>query len=186
MSIGVGVIGTGIMGSDHARTLASSTKGAALVAVADADRERAAALAAATRVERVQGDGLAVMYDPAVGAVLIAAPDPTHEELVLACLAVGKPVLCEKPLSPTIEGCLRIIAAETALGRRLVQVGFMRRFDPGYRAMQAALASGRVGAPLMMHCVHRNAGAPQDRKSVVSGKSVDLGGRRIIKKKTRR
>ena len=167
MSIGVGVIGTGIMGSDHARTLARSTKGAALVAVADADRERAAALAAATGIERVHDDGLALIDDPAVEAVLIASPDPTHEELVLACLAAGKPVLCEKPLSPTIEGCLRIVAAETALGRRLVQVGFMRRFDPGYLAMRDSLAAGQVGAPILMHCVHRNASAPATFESAM-------------------
>ena len=157
MSIGVGVIGTGIMGSDHARTLASSTKGAALVAVADADRDRATALAAATGIGRVHADGFALIDDPAVEAVLIASPDPTHEELVLACLSAGKPVLCEKPLSPTIEGCLRVIEAEAALARRLVQVGFMRRFDPGYLAMRDALAAGQVGAPILMHCVHRNA-----------------------------
>lgn len=158
--IGIGVVGTGIMGGDHARTLAGSIKGAALVAVTDPDADRASTIAAATGARRVHADPRDLIGDPEVDAVLIASPDPTHEGLVLACLSAGKPVLCEKPLAPTIDGCLRIIEAEAALGRRLVQVGFMRRFDPGYAAMQAALAAGHLGAPLIMHCVHRNATVP--------------------------
>jgi myo-inositol 2-dehydrogenase/D-chiro-inositol 1-dehydrogenase len=122
----------------------------------------------------VHGEALALIGDPAVEAILIASPDPTHEELVLACLAAGKPVLCEKPLAPDIEGCLRIVAAETAMGRRLVQVGFMRRFDPGYGAMQSALRAGQIGAPLLMHCVHRNASAPPsfDSSMLISNSAV--------------
>jgi myo-inositol 2-dehydrogenase/D-chiro-inositol 1-dehydrogenase len=158
--IGVGVVGTGIMGGDHARTLAQSIKGATLVALADPDVERASAIAGATGARRVHADPHALIEDPEVDAVLVASPDPTHERLVLACLAAGKPVLCEKPLAPTIEGCLRVIEAEVALGRQLVQVGFMRRFDPGYAAMQATLADGRIGTPLILHCVHRNATVP--------------------------
>jgi len=63
---------------------------------------------------------------------------------VLAAIEAGKPVFCEKPLAPTTEACLRIIDAEVARGRRLVQVGFMRRYDAGYRAMADAFlaASG--------------------------------------------
>jgi myo-inositol 2-dehydrogenase/D-chiro-inositol 1-dehydrogenase len=115
-----------------------------------------------------------LIVDPAVDAVLIASPDPTHEELVLACLKAGKPVLCEKPLAPTGEGCLRIVEAEIAVGRRCVQVGFMRRFDPGYMAMWSALQSGEVGAPLLMHCIHRNASAPPwfDSGMLISNSAV--------------
>jgi myo-inositol 2-dehydrogenase/D-chiro-inositol 1-dehydrogenase len=131
-------------------------------------------VASATGAQRVHGEALALIEDPSVEAILIASPDPTHEELVLACLAAGKPVLCEKPLAPDIEGCLRIVAAETAMERRLVQVGFMRRFDPGYGAMQSALRAGRIGAPLLMHCVHRNASAPPsfDSSMLISNSAV--------------
>ena len=133
--------------------LAGSIKGAALVAVADKDRDRASAVASETRARRVHAEAGALIDDPDVEAVLIASPDPTHEDLVLACLEAGKPVLCEKPLASTITGCLRIVAAEAAIGRRLVQVGFMRRFDPGYLAMKATLATGRAGAPSCIACI---------------------------------
>jgi myo-inositol 2-dehydrogenase/D-chiro-inositol 1-dehydrogenase len=91
-----------------------------------------------------------------VDAVLIASLDPTHEEFVLACLEAGKPVLCEKPLAPTVEGCQRVVDAEDALGRQLVNVGFMRRHDPGYVAVKTALEADHVGRPLIVHNVHRN------------------------------
>ncbi len=174
MEIGVGIVGTGIMGGDHAQALAGSIKGAALVAVHDRDPKRASSLAAATGVVRVHADAAALIGDPGVEAVVIASPDPTHEELVLACLAARKPVLCEKPLAPSIDGCLHILEAETAIGRRLVQVGFMRRFDPGYIAVQRALAAGEVGAPLLMHCTHRNATVPPsfDSSMLISNSAV--------------
>jgi myo-inositol 2-dehydrogenase / D-chiro-inositol 1-dehydrogenase len=80
--------------------------------------------------------------------------------LTLACVAARKPVLCEKPLAPTSRECLELIAAEVAGGKRLVQVGYMRRLDPSYVEMKNHLASGRLGRPLMFHCVHRNVSAP--------------------------
>jgi len=172
--IGVGVIGTGIMGGDHARALATSIKGATLVALADPDESRISALAAATGARHVHANPYELIGNPEVQAVLIASPDATHESLVLACMGAGKPVLCEKPLAPTVEGCLRIVDAEAALGRRLIQVGFMRRFDPGYVAMRSALDSGQFGAPLLIHCVHRNADSPPsfDSSMLISNSAV--------------
>jgi myo-inositol 2-dehydrogenase/D-chiro-inositol 1-dehydrogenase len=155
--IRVGIIGTGVMGTDHARLLSSVVAGAALGAVYDIDRTRAVAAAPAARV---LDDPVELIRDDAVDAVLVASSDPTHEELVLACIKAGKPVLCEKPLAPTVEGCRRILDAEAAYGSRLVSVGFMRRYDPGYLDLKAVLDSGRIGAPLLLHCVHRNTSAP--------------------------
>src|SRR5262249_58842560 len=86
-----------------------------------------------------------------IDAVLIASPDATHGALAVACIEAGKPVLCEKPLAPTAAECLKVVAAEVKAGRRLVQVGFMRRFDPSYAAMKAALADGSLGRAVMMH-----------------------------------
>ena len=109
---------------------------------------------------RVAATAAEVIADPAVDAVLVCSPDATHAPLALACIAAGKPVLVEKPLAASLEECRAVVAAEIEGGRRLVQVGFMRRFDPGYRAMKQALAEGRLGAPLFLHCIHRNAVGP--------------------------
>ena len=93
-------------------------------------------------------------------AVVVCSWGPTHEEYVLAAIEAGKPVFCEKPLATTQEACQRILDAESALGRRSVQVGYMRRYDAAYRAMKAVVDSGDIGAPLMMHAAHRNPSVP--------------------------
>jgi myo-inositol 2-dehydrogenase/D-chiro-inositol 1-dehydrogenase len=70
-------------------------------------------------------------------------------------------VFCEKPLATTAESCMRIVDAEIASGRHLVQVGFQRRYDKGYRALKKAIDDGAIGAPLMVHCAHRNPTVPE-------------------------
>ena len=62
--------------------------------------------------------------------MLIASPGDAHEEQVNACLDRGIPVLCEKPLTTDIASAYAIVQKEQALGKQLIQVGFMRRFDP--------------------------------------------------------
>jgi myo-inositol 2-dehydrogenase/D-chiro-inositol 1-dehydrogenase len=155
----VGVVGTGNMGEDHVRRLAG-VSGARVVAVSDVNVEQAERVAAAAGVARVHHDGLDLIGDDQVQAVVIASPGFTHAEYTLACVAAGKPVLCEKPLAPEADACLRVVQAEAALPRRLVQVGFMRRYDDAYRAMKDTLDSGQLGRPLLLHCAHRNPSVP--------------------------
>lgn len=158
MSLAVGVIGTGVMGAEHARLLRNVTNGAHLAAVCDADAARASAAAQGAAVFT---DALALISSDKVEAVVIASPDASHAGYALACLQVGKPVLCEKPIAATAAEGLAIVQAEAALGRRLVTVGFMRRFDPGYVDMQAMRVSGQIGAAVLLHNIHRNAAAPE-------------------------
>lgn len=159
MSIGVGIIGAGVMGADHARIIAGQVAGAHLAAVSDADVTRARAVAEETGAGRAMSDPHELIADPSVGAVLIASPDATHPDYAIACIRAGKPVLCEKPLAPTASEGLRVIEAELSAGRRLVQLGFMRRFDPGYTEIKGLLETGQYGAALAFHCIHRNATA---------------------------
>jgi myo-inositol 2-dehydrogenase/D-chiro-inositol 1-dehydrogenase len=160
MSIRVAVIGAGIMGSDHARIVAEDLPGAVLQVMCDAAAERARKVADALGAMHVATDPLAVISRADVDAVLVASPDATHAPLSLACLAAGKPVLCEKPLSQSSAECLQVVEAEARAGRRRIQVGFMRRFDQSYAEMKAALLDGSLGRPLMMHNFHRNVETP--------------------------
>jgi myo-inositol 2-dehydrogenase/D-chiro-inositol 1-dehydrogenase len=148
------------MGADHARIIGREVAGVRLVAVADPDEARAKTSAEASGATRHGWDAMALVEDPEVEAVLVASPDETHADLVLACLKKKKPVLCEKPLASTPEDCLRLVAAEIETGRKLVQVGFMRRFDPAYGELREAIALEKMGRPLLLHCQHRNAKAP--------------------------
>lgn len=160
MTIRIGLIGCGIMGADHAAIFHRDVAGAELAAIFDADTARAEALAAKMPGTEVAASAEALINDPNIDAVLIAAPDALHAPLTLACIAARKPVLCEKPLADSLDACRAVVEAEVAAGRMLVQVGFMRRFDAGYRGMKAGLRSGQYGAPLFLHCVHRNKIAP--------------------------
>jgi myo-inositol 2-dehydrogenase/D-chiro-inositol 1-dehydrogenase len=149
-----------MIGQDHVRRLTSVISGAHVVAVADVDAELAQKVASGLPSARAFATGEELILGDTVDAVVVCSWGPTHEEYVLAALAAGKPVFCEKPLATSQDACLRIIAAEVALGRRLVQVGYMRRYDAAYRALRAAVHGGDIGAPLMMHCAHRNPGVP--------------------------
>lgn len=160
MSLRVGVIGAGLMGSTHIRVISTAIAAAEVVAVSDAVAEAAERIAAEAGVGTIHVDALNLINDPQVGAVVIASPAETHESFVLACLRAGKPVLCEKPLASTPEAAHRVVEAEVELGRRLVQVGFMRRFDPGYADMKRRIDAGEVGAPVLVHCAHRNPTVP--------------------------
>ncbi|MFB9376809.1 Gfo/Idh/MocA family protein [Kineococcus gynurae] len=162
----VAVLGVGMMGQDHARRLASVINRAELVAVSDVDAARTDAVAAEFGVRAIH-DPMAAVADPEVDALVIATPGFTHEELVLAALAAGKPVLCEKPLTTSPESSRRIVEAEAALGRQLVQVGFMRRFDAEYVQLRGLIASAELGRPLFLHCVHRNASTPPNFNSAM-------------------
>jgi myo-inositol 2-dehydrogenase/D-chiro-inositol 1-dehydrogenase len=160
MTVRVGVIGTGMIGQDHIRRITRVLSGGEIAAVTDVDAARAGQVAAGLPAATVYPTGQDLIADGGVDAVLVASWGAAHEEHVLAAISAGKPVFCEKPLAPTEEACLRIVEAEMAAGRRLVQVGFMRRYDAGYHALKAVLEAGEIGAPLLMHCAHRNRSVP--------------------------
>ncbi|WP_181780071.1 Gfo/Idh/MocA family protein [Pseudonocardia pini] len=143
----IGVVGAGIMGTDHVRTLHGQVSGAEVGLVADLDPDRAAAAVAGIPGAAVPAE---VVRDS--DAVVVASHGSTHAEPTLARLAADTPVLCEKPLAPTVAECARIVGADR--GRGLVTLGFLRRFDPAHLALRAAIAE--VGEPLVVHCVSRN------------------------------
>ena len=167
----VGVIGAGIMGADHAATLRRSVRGVEVTAVADADPARAAAAAAGAPTYT---DAFALIAAPDVDAVVIASPDALHAEQVVAAVRAGKPVLCEKPLAPSPEESRRVLRDIGPGGERLLSVGFMRRFDPGYVALRQAIDERRVGAPVLVHNVSRGvSSAPgATSESSVTGSSI--------------
>jgi myo-inositol 2-dehydrogenase/D-chiro-inositol 1-dehydrogenase len=142
----IGVVGAGIMGADHARTLARFVSGAEVVLLADPDLRRATAAADAVGSGALD-DPFALVAAPEVDAVVVASPDATHPALVRACVEAGKPVLCEKPLSPTLSDSAALL---DDLGERasLVSLGFMRRFDPGYTDLRATILAGAIGDPV--------------------------------------
>ncbi len=160
MTVRIGVIGVGMIGQDHIRRLTQVLAGSAVVGVADTDAARARDVAGSLSGATAYATGEELIAAPEVDAVLVCSWGPSHERYVTAAIRAGKWVFCEKPLATTEAACLNILDAEVAHGRRLVQVGFMRRYDPAYRALKASIDGGEIGAPLIFHSGHRNASVP--------------------------
>ena len=149
--LNIGVIGCGAIGRDHIRRLHDLVPGCQVIACSDYLEEAARKTAAQHEGLRAYATGEELIAAPEVHAVLIASSDPSHAGYVLECLKHGKYVFCEKPLAQNADDCEKIIQAECAQGKRLVQVGFMRRYDRGYAEMRRIIDSGELGAPLMIH-----------------------------------
>lgn len=161
-TVSIGLIGAGGMGARHAENLHRFVGGARVAGLYEPDAERARQAALRCGSPRIFDDPRQLIEADEIEAVIIASPDPTHADFVLECLRCGKPVLCEKPLAIQAEEAARIVEAEMALGRRLVSVGFMRRFDPYHLAVQKVIQSGELGRPILYKGVHRNASIPYD------------------------
>jgi hypothetical protein len=131
----LGVIGVGVMGSNHARVLAGLS-GITLVGVADPDRGQR------DLVNRVLGcpalDNFEALLKLGLDAVTIAAPTHLHEEIALACIAQGIHVLVEKPIASSVQEGRNIIAAARRSGVTLM-VGHVERFNPAVIAIKEAL-----------------------------------------------
>jgi myo-inositol 2-dehydrogenase / D-chiro-inositol 1-dehydrogenase len=158
--ISVGVIGSGGMGTRHAETLSATVSGARVAGVTDLDLSRAEKLAAGcgSGVTVFENERALIQHD-GIDAVVVTTPDDTHAGLVMECLRHGKPVFCEKPLATSLEDARGIVDAEVELGRKVVQVGFMRRYDPRHLDVKSAVDSGAIGNPVLFKGTHRNAGA---------------------------
>ncbi|GHD84726.1 MULTISPECIES: Gfo/Idh/MocA family protein [Kocuria] len=156
----IAVVGAGRMGSDHIERIHHRMERARITAIVDIDETRAEAAIDGIDGARVYTDFTGAITSGEVDAVLVATPGFLHEDVLLPTLAQGLPILCEKPLTPDSASAWRVVQAESAIGRKLIQVGFMRRFDAGYQRIQQAVASGEHGELLALDCEHINPDVP--------------------------
>ncbi len=152
----MGLLGAGRIGRIHGLNLAAR-KDATLVSVADAFADAAASLAAETGATVASLD--AILADKTLDAVLICTPTDTHADLIEAAVASGKAVFCEKPVdldAERIRACLKTVAKT---GRPLM-IGFNRRFDPSFAALQNRLRAGEAGAIEIVSVISRDPSPP--------------------------
>lgn len=151
----IGVIGCGPMGINHIQRITERTQGASVVAVSNRTRAHAEEGARIAGCSRIYESGADLIRDPEVDAVLIASAGFMHKKDLLDAIACGKRIFCEKPLCTTEEDCREVMEAEMKTGRHLIQVGFCRRYYPGYLQLRDAVRTGCYGEPLMIHMTHR-------------------------------
>lgn len=154
--IRLALIGLGGMGMTHLNIFTSLQPQTRIAAVADTHAPFADHAASQIPTAAVFYDPLECVKSADVDAVVVATTDDTHFDITHACIARGLHVLCEKPLATTARQSRQIVDAEKTTGRRLVQVGWMRRFDTAYRNLHSALRNGTVGAPVLISQRHRN------------------------------
>lgn len=155
----IGLVGTGGIGRTHIERVNTRLQGGKIVACSDPNAEFGMSVARQFGIRGYE-DPIAMINDPEIDAVMCTTADQFHEEFCLASISAGKYIFCEKPLAPKADACKRIVAAETAAGKKFVQIGFMRRYDRGYRQMKEALDSKKYGNALLLHCAHRNPSVP--------------------------
>lgn len=156
MSIRFGVIGAGRIGKVHARTIASNPK-AKLAYIADAVPQAAQALAAEHGAQVATVDDIMKAKD--VDAVLIGSPTGFHAEQIQAAAKAGKAIMCEKPVSLSvelIEATLKVVEAHKAT----LMIGFNRRFDPSFAEVERRIRRGDVGALEMVTVISRDPAPP--------------------------
>jgi myo-inositol 2-dehydrogenase / D-chiro-inositol 1-dehydrogenase len=156
------VVGAGTMGADHIERLARRIVGAEVSVVVDADLSRAKrAVEATPSAVAVSEIGQALDRED-VDAFVIATPGILHKDMLLQVRERDLPILCEKPLTPDAASSWIIVEEEQRLGKKCIQVGFMRRFDDEYQRLRGLIASGQLGELLMLHCSHRNPGTRRE------------------------
>ena len=160
MTVKIGLIGLGMIGRDHLKRFHNVISGAEVTAVCDINRAAADAVASEYGATAFY-DAEEMIHSELVDAVFICSIGPVHKTQILAAFNAGKPVFCEKPLTPTADESKEIIEAEVKAGKRLLQLGFMRRFDSGYQALKHAIDSGEPGDVMLIHCAHRNPSVPE-------------------------
>ena len=162
MELKICVVGCGMIAREHIDRIQNRIRNATVVAVCDIFEESAKKCAEiAGPGTKVYSDFHEAILDPEVNAVVITTPGQFHKDPVIAAINAGKPVFCEKPLANTAADCKAVVDAEMASGKRLVQVGFMRRYDRGYNQVKELLDSGKFGAPLVVKCTHRADGVAE-------------------------
>ena len=164
--IRIAVLGCGRIGAMHAANIAAHSR-ARLAAVQDINSAAAEAVAASTgaRVMRTAAD---IFSSPDVDAVLIATATDTHADLLEQAVAAGKPVLCEKPIDLSLDRVNR--CAATIRGSATpIQLGFVRRFDPGHKAVHDAVQSGAIGDLHQVAITSRDPGLAPEAYLKVSG-----------------
>ncbi|MDR3474981.1 MAG: inositol 2-dehydrogenase [Devosia sp.] len=151
-----GVLGAGRIGNVHARTIAGSGR-ASVAYVADAIPEAAQKLAAAVGAKAASVDEIMAAKD--VDAILIGTPTDTHADLIERAARAGKAILCEKPVSLSVERIEQCLPVVEKAGVPLL-IGFNRRYDPNFRALEQRLRGGDIGDIEILTIISRDPAPP--------------------------
>lgn len=151
----LGLIGCGSIAHTHVGNLKNVLKNAVVTGVYDVSKEAEQQIIKQYDLKATIFDSIHdLITSEDVDAVMVCSRNDTHVEPILEAIEANKPVFTEKPMATNAEDCKKIIDAETKVGHKLVQVGFMRRFDPSYVELKQTIDDGDIGTPLMGYNRH--------------------------------
>jgi inositol 2-dehydrogenase len=157
--LGIGVLGVGAMGKRHAENIRRLVPEACLIAVADVAAAQAKQVAAELEIEHAFASLEDMLERKDIDCIVIATPDKFHAQAIRVAAAAGKQILCEKPLALNLADAHSALEAVAKAGVRL-QIGFMRRYDPGYAAAMKRIEAGEIGEPVVFKSIGRDKDAP--------------------------
>ncbi len=171
----IGIIGAGRIGKVHITSISTRIKDAVIKTVADPYmNEETKRWAKSMGVAHVTKDYKEIIDDPEIDAVLICSSTDTHSPISLEAIRAGKHVFCEKPIDHDVEKIKEVVAALEGTGLKY-QVGFNRRFDHNFEAIQQAVAAGKVGKPQVIKITSRDPEPPGiDYVKVSGGMFLDM------------
>jgi scyllo-inositol 2-dehydrogenase (NAD+) len=173
----VGIIGLGRLGKVYVRDLAARIPETTVVAVADIDRPLADRISEEFNVPKTYGSAEDLIADRNVDAVVIVTSTHAHRENAVAAARSKKPTFCEKPPALSLAECSAMSSAVEQSGS-FFQMGFMRRFDPGYAAAKEKIAQGAIGRPVVFKSSSRDPFRPSleyANPASSGGIMVDMG-----------
>ncbi|MCO6543349.1 MAG: Gfo/Idh/MocA family oxidoreductase [Lactobacillus sp.] len=150
-----GVIGCGYISHVHVNDIVNNLHGAKVTAIYDINKSAAEQMIDEFDLGIEPSKSIDELINSSeVDSVLVFSKNDTHTEPILKALAIDKPVFTEKPLATTTEEAKQIVDAEVKKGKRMIQVGYMRRYDPYYQELKQTIDNGEIGTPLMGYCRH--------------------------------
>lgn len=157
--LGIGVVGVGTMGKQHAFNLRHLIPEAKLIAVADSDVERAKRVAAELEIEHFYSGVEALAERKDVQAIVVVTPAKFHGAAMKVCAHAGKDIFCEKPFTLAVEEADEVLDL-TQKARLRVQVGHVRRYDPPNVRAKRRIEAGEIGDPVIFKSLARDPAPP--------------------------
>ncbi len=159
--LGIGVVGVGTMGKQHAQNIRCLIPEAQLIAVADADLKRAEQAASELEIRHYYNSVEALVERPDIQAVVIVTPAKFHGAAIRTCAHAGKDIFCEKPFTLALEEADEMLEVTRNAGVR-VQVGHVRRYDPPNVSAKERIEAGEIGDPVIFKSLARDPSPPSE------------------------
>lgn len=169
----IGIIGAGRIGQIHAENLRTKIRDVDIISIADIDKDKAGLLAEKCGNAKCYGGFNEMLEKEDMDAVLICTSTSIHKEAIIKAAKKRVHIFCEKPIALTLEDTNEALAAVKKWGV-LMQVAFMRRFDPAILAAKEEIKKGLIGEPIVFKATSRDPeGPPLDYIGVSGGLFID-------------